>query len=90
MADLIIPAVIRWWLGFLLFFILLGYDVPFSICFSAIGGLAGGVVMGWWQAKGGIPELKRSGGSGSRADRGNARKRRLLTLPTRNAQQIRQ
>ncbi|MEM8505671.1 MAG: hypothetical protein AAF716_21275 [Cyanobacteria bacterium P01_D01_bin.1] len=56
MADLIIPAVIRTWLIFLIVFFLLGYPVPFSIVFGGIGGLAGGIMSGWWQVKGGTPE----------------------------------
>lgn len=56
MADLIIPAVIRNWLIFLIAFFLLGYPVPFSIVFGAIGGLAGGIMTGWWQVKGGAPD----------------------------------
>ena len=55
-ADLIIPAVIRTWLVFLVAFFLLGYPVLFSIIFGAIGGLAGGIVTGWWQIQGGAPD----------------------------------
>lgn len=55
MADLIIPAALRLWLIFLISFALLGYSVPFSILFGAIGGLAGGVSLAWWQIKGGAP-----------------------------------
>lgn len=55
-VDLIIPAIIRTWLIFLIVFFLLGYPVPFSILYGAIGGLAGGIATGWWQVKGGAPK----------------------------------
>ncbi len=55
MADLIIPATLRIWLVFLLVFVLLGYQVPFSIVFGGISGLAGGIATAWWQVKGGAP-----------------------------------
>jgi hypothetical protein len=55
MADLIVPAALRFWLLFLVVFWLLGYSVLFSILFGAVGGFAGGVVMAWWQAQGGEP-----------------------------------
>ncbi|MGD1898640.1 MAG: hypothetical protein ACFB16_17005 [Phormidesmis sp.] len=55
MADLLIPAAVRIWLIFLLVFIFLGYNVPFSIFFGFVGGLAGGLVTAWWQIKGGAP-----------------------------------
>lgn len=56
MADLIIPASILTWLIFLLVFILLGYPTDISMLFGAIGGIAGGTVIGWWQIKGGAPD----------------------------------
>ncbi|MEM6449384.1 MAG: hypothetical protein AAF703_03620 [Cyanobacteria bacterium P01_D01_bin.105] len=65
MADLIIPAALRLWLIFLIAFALLGYSVPFSIAFGAIGGLAGGISFAWWQIKGGAPSRRSSAGSGS-------------------------
>lgn len=55
MLDLIIPATILTWLVFLLVFILLGYTTGVSMLFGAIGGIAGGSVIGWWQIKGGAP-----------------------------------
>ncbi len=55
MADLIIPATLKIWLFFLLAFVLLGYPIPFSILFGAIGGVAGGLTSAWWQVKGGAP-----------------------------------
>ncbi|MBE9060922.1 hypothetical protein [cf. Phormidesmis sp. LEGE 11477] len=56
MADLIIPAVIRTWLIFLIIFFLIGYSVPFSILFGAIAGIAGGIATGWWKVEGGTPK----------------------------------
>lgn len=55
MADRIIPAAILTWLIFLLVFILLGYSTGVSMLFGAIGGVSGGIVIGWWQIKGGAP-----------------------------------
>ncbi|MEM8614630.1 MAG: hypothetical protein AAGF93_21640 [Cyanobacteria bacterium P01_H01_bin.105] len=55
MTDLIVPAALRIWLVFLLVFALLGYSVPASILFGAIGGFAGGLVSAWWHAPGGEP-----------------------------------
>lgn len=55
MADRIIPTTILIWLIFLLVFILLGYSTSASMLFGAIGGVAGGVVIGWGQIKGGAP-----------------------------------
>ena len=55
MADRIIPAAILTWLIFLLVFILLGYCTGVSMLFGAIGGVSGGIVIGWWQIKGGAP-----------------------------------
>lgn len=55
MTDLIVPAALRIWLGFLLVFVLLGYSVTVSILFGAVGGFAGGLVSAWWYALGGEP-----------------------------------
>ncbi|PZO18249.1 MAG: hypothetical protein DCF25_10025 [Leptolyngbya foveolarum] len=55
MADRIIPTAILTWLIFLLVFILLGYTTGVSMLFGAIGGVAGGIVIGWWHIKGGAP-----------------------------------
>ena len=55
MTDLIVPAALRIWLVFLLLFALLGYSVPASILFGAIGGFAGGLVSAWWYVPGGEP-----------------------------------
>lgn len=51
MADLIIPATLRSWLLFLFLFWLLGYPIPFSILFGAIGGIAGGLTSSWLQVQ---------------------------------------
>ncbi|MGD1856178.1 MAG: hypothetical protein ACFB2W_18200 [Leptolyngbyaceae cyanobacterium] len=56
MTDLIVPTALRMWLIFLLIFALLGYSVPASILFGAVGGFAGGVVAAWWYAPGGEPK----------------------------------
>ncbi|MEL6777729.1 MAG: hypothetical protein AAFO06_10770 [Cyanobacteria bacterium J06597_16] len=53
MVDLVIPATLKIWLGFLLVFFFLGYPVPFCILFGAIGGVAGGLSTAWWQIKSG-------------------------------------
>lgn len=42
---------LRLWLFFLLSFYFLGYPVPLSILLGAVGGLAGGWVIGWWKSK---------------------------------------
>ncbi|MEL6813438.1 MAG: hypothetical protein AAFP03_01330 [Cyanobacteria bacterium J06598_3] len=54
MADLIIPATLKSWLFFLFLFFLLGYPIPFSILFGAIGGVAGGLTSSWLQVQQGI------------------------------------
>jgi len=50
-ADLIIPATLKSWLFFLFLFFLLGYPIPFSILFGAIGGVAGGLTSSWLQVQ---------------------------------------
>lgn len=56
MTDKIVPAALRLWLVFLLALFLVGYSVPTSILYGAIGGFAGGLVSAWWQTKGGVPQ----------------------------------
>lgn len=56
MTDKIVPAALRFWLVFLLLLVFLGYSVPTSILFGAIGGFAGGMVSAWWKTKGGVPK----------------------------------
>ena len=55
MTDKIFPVALKLWLGFLLTFLLLGYDIAPSIIFGAIAGFAGGTVAAWWQTPGGEP-----------------------------------
>ncbi|MGF1457515.1 MAG: hypothetical protein ACFBSG_00655 [Leptolyngbyaceae cyanobacterium] len=55
MTDKIFPVALKLWLGFLLAFILLGYEIAPSILFGAIAGFAGGTVAAWWQTPGGVP-----------------------------------
>jgi len=45
------PVALRVWLAFLLCLVLLGYSVPFSIVVGAVGGIAGGWVVAWWNSK---------------------------------------
>ena len=42
----------------------LGYSARFSIIFGAIAGLAGGMITGWWQFKGGASGDKPKGLNG--------------------------
>lgn len=56
MADKIFPVALRLWLFFIAAFLLVGYEISFSIIFGAIGALAGGTVSAWWQTPGGEPE----------------------------------
>lgn len=56
MTDKIFPVALRLWLGFLLLFIVLGYEIAPSIIFGAIAGFAGGMVSAWWQTPGGEPK----------------------------------
>jgi hypothetical protein len=37
-------------LGFTVCFFLLGYPIEWSACYGLLGGLAGGLVMAWWQS----------------------------------------
>lgn len=39
---------LKLWLFFLLSLYLLGYSIPLSIFFGALGGLAGGLYYSWW------------------------------------------
>jgi hypothetical protein len=45
------PVALRVWLVFLLCLVLLGYSVPFSIVVGAVGGIASGWVVAWWNSK---------------------------------------
>ncbi len=42
-------AGLKFWLVFLLAFFLLGYSALLSIALGALGGIAGGFVISWWQ-----------------------------------------
>lgn len=55
MTDKIVPIALKMWLAFLIALVLVGYSVPTSIVLGAIGGFSGGMVMAWWDAKGGEP-----------------------------------
>jgi hypothetical protein len=46
-----VPTALKLWLFFLFCFFLLGYPVPLSILFGAVGGFAGGWVDAWWHSK---------------------------------------
>ena len=51
MRDHGVATGLKTWLFFLLCFVLLGYPVSVSLCFGAVGGLAGGWIAAWWSAK---------------------------------------
>lgn len=44
-------AGLQCWLIFLLSFVFLGFPLAYAIVFGAIGGMAGGFAVGWWQSK---------------------------------------
>ncbi|MGB6294969.1 MAG: hypothetical protein WBF90_02145 [Rivularia sp. (in: cyanobacteria)] len=46
-----VDAGLKYWLFFLLSFILLGYDAPISILLGGIAGLGGGFIFAWWGSK---------------------------------------
>jgi membrane associated rhomboid family serine protease len=46
-----VPTALKLWLFFLFCFFFLGYPVPLSILFGAVGGFAGGWVDAWWNSK---------------------------------------
>lgn len=45
-------AGLQFWLFFLLTLVLLGFPLPYAIVFGAMGGMAGGFAVGWWQDMG--------------------------------------
>lgn len=55
MTDKIVPLALRFWLMFLLLFLVLGYSVLTCIIFGAVGGFAASTASVWWRAKGGEP-----------------------------------
>ncbi|AKG22605.1 hypothetical protein [Calothrix sp. 336/3] len=46
-----IDAGLKYWLFFLLGFVVLGYRAPMSILLGAIAGFGGGWIIAWWQSK---------------------------------------
>lgn len=46
-----VDAGLKYWLFFLLSFLLLGYDPPISILLGGIAGLSGGFIFAWWGSK---------------------------------------
>ncbi|ARV58611.1 hypothetical protein BZZ01_08145 [Nostocales cyanobacterium HT-58-2] len=46
-----VDAGLKYWLFFLLAFAFVGYQPPMSIFLGAIGGIGGGWIIAWWQAK---------------------------------------
>lgn len=48
--DFSTGTALRLWLFFLFSFYFLGYPIFLSIFLGAVGGLAGGVVFGWWKS----------------------------------------
>lgn len=55
MINQIVPPALKFWLLFLLIFLVLGYGVVASIGFGAIAGLATGILRTWWITPGGEP-----------------------------------
>jgi hypothetical protein len=55
--DFSTGTALRLWLFFLFSFYFLGYPIFLSIFLGAVGGLAGGVVFGWWKSTDGPLEL---------------------------------
>jgi len=53
--DRIVPPALRFWLLFLLIFLVLGYGILPSIGFGAIAGLSAGILRAWWITPGGEP-----------------------------------
>ncbi|MBV6622029.1 MAG: hypothetical protein KI793_03585 [Rivularia sp. (in: Bacteria)] len=46
-----VDAGLKYWLFFLLSFLLLGYDPPISILLGGLAGLSGGFIFAWWGSK---------------------------------------
>ena len=46
-----VDAGLKYWLFFLLSFLLLGYEPPVSILLGGIAGLSGGFIFAWWEVK---------------------------------------
>ena len=46
-----VDAGLKYWLFFLLSFLLLGYEPPVSILLGGIAGLSGGFIFAWWGSK---------------------------------------
>lgn len=46
-----VDAGLKYWLFFLLSFLLLGYEPPMSILLGGIAGLGGGFIFAWWGSK---------------------------------------
>ncbi|MCJ8283411.1 MAG: hypothetical protein MJK14_27410 [Rivularia sp. ALOHA_DT_140] len=46
-----VDAGLKYWLFFLLSFLLLGYEAPISILLGGIAGLSGGFIFAWWGSK---------------------------------------
>ncbi|NEO74625.1 hypothetical protein [Moorena sp. SIO3H5] len=47
-----IEAGLKYWLLFMLVFVLVGYPPSISIFVGGIGGIAGGVMINWWKSTG--------------------------------------
>ncbi|MEO1429767.1 MAG: hypothetical protein AAFS12_17405 [Cyanobacteria bacterium J06632_19] len=46
-----VDAGLKYWLFFLLSFLLLGYEAPMSILLGGLAGLSGGFIFAWWGSK---------------------------------------
>lgn len=46
-----IDAGLKYWLFFLLGFVVLGYQAPVSILLGSLAGISGGWIIAWWQSK---------------------------------------
>jgi positive regulator of sigma E activity len=46
-----IDAALKYWLFFMLGFVLFGYPAPISIFFGILAGIGGGWIIAWWRSK---------------------------------------
>ncbi|TAE57987.1 MAG: hypothetical protein EAZ76_08670 [Nostocales cyanobacterium] len=46
-----IDAALKYWLAFMVGFVLLGYSAPISILFGGMAAIGGGWIIAWWRSK---------------------------------------